>query len=381
MSPVLPCASPLIATRSEASVGPSTASSLQATWTNPSDILSLLLILGGDVIQRAVAQQAGDPYLPTPVVFSFGWVAYAFTAVLASVGENLLMPPAPDYPSVVLSTKHGYVRENHSWILGRLLRDYEGGWMPMAAKEKLKAMLHASGRNKAGLCISVFEAAEGREAGVPLRDIYWWSGYVVAALQLIVAAAAWAVLGDWETFLVVSVGTVLAFISGSLWQWRRERWCCRRQSRKTFVLMRGNGAQHAIVILGRGRGLDLEDLAGWTESSVASKSTKFINGGLLVCWIVLLLTVSGMKNDTWVLLAIGAAGMLHTIVVAGGSRRPEAFGLHLKFRESFVDRKVMKALSIAESKYPDVGRSMFPVFFPGGIAGEDPDWEVEAAEK
>jgi hypothetical protein len=40
--------------------------------TNPSDIFSVLLILGGDVVWRAIAQLAGPPV--TPVAFSFGTV-------------------------------------------------------------------------------------------------------------------------------------------------------------------------------------------------------------------------------------------------------------------------------------------------------------------
>jgi hypothetical protein len=39
-------------------------------WTNPGDVFSVLLILGGDVIGRALAQLAGSPV--TPVAFSFG---------------------------------------------------------------------------------------------------------------------------------------------------------------------------------------------------------------------------------------------------------------------------------------------------------------------
>jgi hypothetical protein len=41
-------------------------------WTNPSDIFSVLLLLGGgsDPVGRALAQLAGSPV--TPVAFSFG---------------------------------------------------------------------------------------------------------------------------------------------------------------------------------------------------------------------------------------------------------------------------------------------------------------------
>jgi hypothetical protein len=39
-------------------------------WTHPKDVFSVLLILGGDVVGRALAQLAGG-WL-TPVAFSFG---------------------------------------------------------------------------------------------------------------------------------------------------------------------------------------------------------------------------------------------------------------------------------------------------------------------
>lgn len=39
-------------------------------WKNPSDVFSVLLILGGDVVGRALAQLAGSAV--TPVAFSFG---------------------------------------------------------------------------------------------------------------------------------------------------------------------------------------------------------------------------------------------------------------------------------------------------------------------
>ncbi|XP_014554867.1 hypothetical protein COCVIDRAFT_103855 [Bipolaris victoriae FI3] len=43
---------------------------LKAQWHNSSDILSVLLIFGPDIVQRAVAQLAGR--IVTPVAFSFG---------------------------------------------------------------------------------------------------------------------------------------------------------------------------------------------------------------------------------------------------------------------------------------------------------------------
>lgn len=57
---------------------------LEAQWRNPGDILSVLLLVGPDVIKLAIAQLSGR--FITPVAFSFGWVAYAPAALLSSLG-------------------------------------------------------------------------------------------------------------------------------------------------------------------------------------------------------------------------------------------------------------------------------------------------------
>lgn len=57
---------------------------LQSQWHNPSDILSVLLLLGPEIVQSAIAQVAGRTI--APVAFSFGWTAYAFKALLGTIG-------------------------------------------------------------------------------------------------------------------------------------------------------------------------------------------------------------------------------------------------------------------------------------------------------
>jgi hypothetical protein len=60
---------------------------LAAQWKNPSDIFSVLLLLGPGVVKGAVAQLAGRRI--TPVAFSFGWVAHAANALLSAVGGTV----------------------------------------------------------------------------------------------------------------------------------------------------------------------------------------------------------------------------------------------------------------------------------------------------
>lgn len=43
---------------------------LRTQWTEPKDIFSILLLLGGDIVQRAFAQLVGTSI--APVAFSFG---------------------------------------------------------------------------------------------------------------------------------------------------------------------------------------------------------------------------------------------------------------------------------------------------------------------
>ena len=346
---------------------------LKLQWGNPRDILSLLLLVGGDILQQALAQQSGDS-LPTPVVFSFGWVGYAFTTLLSAVGSESLMPSPPAPSSIIFNTERGFPRTNESWILNRILRDYEKLWMPVQAKEKFQNMLKEAKVSKAGLCISVFKASKEGTAGVPRRDLYWVSGYVVALFQLGIAAIHWGISGEWEIFLLTAVGTGLAFTTGSLPPWRKERWSCRRNSKKTFVLSRGNGAQHVLVIQGAGRGLDLEDLATTSEKNGSSWRYTLTFAALAACWTVLLLSVSGIQSQSWILIAIGSIGMVHTIIVAGAPRRPEWFGIHLDYCEVFAERKVMAALQSAEIVFPGLGRSMLSIFFPGPLMEAEMRW-------
>ncbi|MCJ1233300.1 hypothetical protein MMC14_001255 [Varicellaria rhodocarpa] len=346
-------------------------SEVASQWADPSDILSLLLLVGGDVIQRAIAQLSGDPRMPTPVVFSFGWVAYTFTALLSAVGDNRLMPSAPDLQSVVINAKNGFVRTNKSWILGRVLRDYEKYWIPAEARRKLDLMLKKANRPKAGLCVSIFEADPKKTAGRPSRDLLWVVGYLVAIVQLVVAAIPWIIWNEWETFAVTAAGTTLAFVSASLPQWSVERWACRRHSTKTICLTEGNGAQHVLVIIGGSHGLDLEDLAGNTGDGNLPRMTRPILVILTLFWVGLLITVSGIHVHTWFLVAVGGLGMIYTILVAGAPRRPEAFGVFLKFKAVYVELRAMEALKAVENVYPGVGRSMLPTFFPGELDKEE----------
>lgn len=71
----------------------------------PGDIFSVLLILGGAVVQLALVSLCDD--ILTPLTFSSGSVAYAISAVLSAVGENRSVKPSPEVSLLDINLKSG----------------------------------------------------------------------------------------------------------------------------------------------------------------------------------------------------------------------------------------------------------------------------------
>lgn len=349
------------------------SSTIRATWENPSDTMTVLLIIGGDTVRQALAQLSG-PYV-VPVAFSFGWIGYSFNTLMSVVGNGRLMPP-PDYDAKLINSTNGFVRDNRSWVLGRLLRDFE---CPMEDDTALRA--------------TVFEASNASEAGVPVNDRYWLGGVFVIIVQLVVAAIPCIREDDWSILLITSAGTVLALFTGALPQWRFEKWACRRNTKKTLCLTGGNGTRNVMVIIGNGVGLDLEDLAAaesprllrrnerrtkhtLMDLPLAFRITQISCIALSVLWIILLITVTGLKQNTWFLLLVGGLGMGQNVVVAGARRKPSASGIHLKEVKEFKEHKVMHVLMDIEKEYPGTGSSLLSIFFPDekGLRRLEIDW-------
>jgi hypothetical protein len=386
-------------------------SELQAQWTNPGDILSLLLLIGGDIVQKALAQYVGVYIQPfkngprlflTPVAFSFGWAAYAFQSLMSVVGDNQLMPDKPDCQSIVVNCSNAYVRENDSWILGRILRDHESRYEVDKSQESIR--------------IDIFETTGKDER--PDIDAKWIFGWVVIVLQQVLAAAPWIRYGDWGCSLVTLCGTIGALITGALPQWSNEKWASRKLDKKKIVaLTRGNGRHHIMIFVNE------KGVSGWDLEAIASAAgegrveTRWMCGLLVIWWTLLLITVSGLKSHSWFLIGVGGVGMLQNIYFAGSKRQAGAFNIHYKphpthptiigrrlkgkpsdvpLSDLFPDDKnfhpatekiggVMGALMELESLYPKVGASLVTVFFPGSLTYDNGrfkfKWEKEFWKK
>ncbi len=373
----------------QSSNGASIADELRTQWSGPPDVLSILLLLGGDVVQASLAQLTASPVL-SPAVFSFGWVSYAVSALLAAVGDNRLMPLAPDYPCLVINGRSGYARENRSWIVSRVLRDFDFWKDPQVGVEErrvlgaLKAKLAAQGKHgvepRVPLSVSIYNVSAATPAGQSRPDFIYGVSFGVIALQFGLAAVPRALSGDWAILMVTGAGTALAWATAALPQWREEKvGACRRRSDKTCVVTAGNGSKDVLVIRGAGVGLDLEDLAAANARTAAA--TRVALCLLAVLWIALLVTVAGLKSDTWFLLAVGGVGTLQNILVAALPRRPAAYGLHLEYERTVCREKVMLTLQALEEIQPFLGRSLLDTFFPGEMREDEIKWWAEAKEK
>jgi hypothetical protein len=240
--------------------------------------------------------------------------------------------------------------------------------------------------NQAGLVVSVWAPSKTKEAGVPGKDLLFWSGLFVTVLQLGIAAIPLGVDGDWGVLMLTGSASVLCYATGALSQWKVEKWACRKldtRTKKNFVITRGNGAQHAVAVVADGHGLDLEDLA--TGFSKIDSPTITIGAQLStivfgIAWVALLITASGL-DSSWYLIAVGGIGMLQNIFVSGWKRTPEAYGVPLDFVEVVGEVKVMATLMELERRYEKLGRSMLGTFFPGDLReNEVREWDAIAAE-
>jgi len=234
-------------------------------------------------------------------------------------------------------------------------------------------------RKCAGLCISIFVTTH--RAGTDIvKDWVFYSGIFSIIVQLGISAIPLGLYGQWNILVITIWGTILALASGAIPQWKAEKWQC-RQRKKTVILTRGNGAQHAIVIIGSNEGgLDLEDLAD-SDGVRSSLSLRLYTVFLAVLWLVLLFTVSGVTQNSWFLLAVGGLGMVQNVLAAGAPRRPSAVGFHLELLEVIGHYRVMIALMKLEDKYPGVGANMVTTFFPGKLLEDEERFWKEKAEK
>ncbi|KAF5629780.1 hypothetical protein F52700_7527 [Fusarium sp. NRRL 52700] len=359
---------------------------LAQQWHNPSDVLSILLLLGPETVQLAIAQLSGR--LVTPVAFSFGWVAFSANALLAVLGDGQLMPQSEIRNLLVIGAKSQFIRQNNSWVVGRLFRDLDAAadremenremeHVPPVGSPHRPRFLpvsspspkgHGGKRSWEALRISVYKTVDDEHrGGVVSIDWIWIASWVSIAAQLSISIIPWALSEEaaWQPFFITASGTLLSLLSSSLPQWKQEKWASPRRGGSTVTLTRGNGYRHAITILGRqGIGLDIEILATGTRTTTAPILTRILSAAFAVLWLALLITVAGLSQQTWYVLGVGLLGSVQNIIASAVPRKPSALGFHLELVEILRGKSVSEVLKAAETKYPSVGASLLPIFFP-----------------
>ena len=360
---------------------------------NPTGILAVLLIIGGETVQKACAQLVAGLRLPygergtdnadqkyfsfTPVAFSFGWVGYAFSTLASAFSDGALMPVA-DVPGLVL-TVGGQWKNNENWVIGRLLRDLE-----MEHKRELEGQT-----KKGGMGIYFYKSKVG--AGKPNRDRIWWLFILAYAAQFGLAVGGPFLVHsadrrNWTVLMITAAGTALALLTGSMPQWGEEKFSARRVTKNSgqrYILTRGNGHAHVFVIevIKDAYFKNLDDMA--TRRPFRSSLTRVAIVVLAILWIFLLTIVGGLEEDGWFLLGIGLVGMAHNVLVANRKRLSAAHGLPLvpEGPDSVDLGSVFDALLEIEFGRDEGGRgigsALRPIFLPAGLK---PDQEKIWAE-
>lgn len=229
--------------------------------------------------------------------------------------------------TVVVDAVTGHSRTTRSWVINKLIsylddcvdkemkselvhpapRDVPPQKSPSPALPpvpKSKAVGITSHKPWEALRVSVYRIvvtpADRNNHGVPCIDWVWTSGFVTISIQIAISILPWVFKKNWIIFLVTIIGNLLALSGASLPQWTEEKWACPKGGGSTVTLTRGNGSRHASVILGeKGVGLDLEILARGTRTSSRTVLTRVFSPVLAVVWVILLITVSGIAQDTW----------------------------------------------------------------------------------
>ncbi|KAJ7124464.1 hypothetical protein C8R44DRAFT_783541 [Mycena epipterygia] len=334
---------------------------LRAQWTDPKDILAILTVIGGDIVHGALVQLcSSNPRHFTPVALSFGWVAYAFSAILLAIGSRRLTPE-PEISCTLIDVSSKYSRDIRSWVLSRLVRDYE-----------------FPGDTPRGLTVTFYHTQADKTMGVQDHDWVYWTGVAVIILQLAIASIPGALDGDWLILILTFGGLVLVQLQAALPQWKKELWAGRKIDKgdeEVVCLTRGNGSAFAMVIRSEGCGIRMSDMASGAE--VRHSSTIPGTLALAALWLIHLFCTSGLEANSWYSLLIGAIGMLQNALASGARRRPSALGIHLEKVKEVHNDKVFKALVEAEEVEKNVGVLLTDVYFPGILRPDEEMWKEE----
>ncbi|TQV91561.1 hypothetical protein IF1G_09627 [Cordyceps javanica] len=360
-----------------------TAGLLLKQFQNPAEITTILLLVGGDVVQKSVAQLAGCYDSFVPVVFSYGWVSYVFTLLTNAIARNGSFAP-PDYPGVLVNLRSGDRRSLQSWVLARLLRDLEQSIDPRGR------IASADTTDRPGLFIATYQIDETKMPDEPrvrpkMRRQQWLLFFAALLTQLVIAAVPMMPTPhrkepNFYVLLITVAGNILSLLTAGLQSSRDQKYGAHGstlQCKDIFALTKGNGHNIAIVILpdtfdsGRANQCKshLPHLDSMAEASYRpTRANRIWTVVLSFLWVLLLLVIGGSTADNWNLAAVGAVGMAYAAYVGSSVRRPEDHGIPLErasAKWTVQNDKAMLALIDLEERIPGAGYMLRSEFFTG----------------
>lgn len=292
----------------------------------------------------------------------------------------------------MVNTYTGRVHTNMSWLLGRLLRNHEYWKQSLIEEAKRKRtdvvqvqeiVDNVEREKDAELTVYVYtETHRRKRSWKDSHDWVWISGVVVTLLQLGIAAIPVGLYREWEILAITAAGICLAFatgfVNGAASRPRKRPTLKQLTGRKkkmkegeekneprTYVLTEGPNANLVVMIKSNEKGTDLEEFARVTDEG--KNSTIFESAILLVLWVGLLITITGLKTKTWFVVAIGAIGMLQNIVLAGAPRKFVAFGMSLELDTVIQEKNAYATLLELNDQIPYAGLKVMRLFYPGTL--------------
>lgn len=300
-----------------------TAEALAGQWGNPTDISTTLMIIGGDIVQKALAQGTGLWYF-TPVCFSFGWVSYAFIAlVIIAVQFGLAVGP------IVL-----YEEWDIMMIIavGTFLAQIAGS-LPQWRAEKLP------NRQRRAEVYALTQGNGSREVVV--------------------------IFGKGECLDLEELATLTNPRGGKLWEkFTGDNMLTAPQ----FKGVKGRGsAPRTDSELCKSRKSYGLPLGFWL--------TRIVVTVQLILWLLLLVNVSTPRESNWFLLGIGAIGMFQNSISAGSECDPKHRNIPVHKVNTIRSQKVMDGIMDFEVTY-GLGKPLLHEFFPGDLQEDEKDWSA-----
>ena len=304
-----------------------------------------LMLVGGEIVELAFAKSLGL----SPVPFSFGWLQYLTRKFCTTVeGKSV------SNGTMLINVKSGYTRNNQSWILNQIFKDWQQRTPPRSSlnveifKVVKPSVYHtfpevvAYGTVLIQLWLSVSAALDGRRS---------------ATLPLVV--------------LAIFFNSIINALAGNL----KDRFGVQalHGKSKAVILTPGNGSRHAMVITDDdGVGVDLEQLAMAVppQSNRVAKLTGTFLTGFVVAFIF------SMAPPDRSLVRAAFVGFLYNMWLAF---QPASYGVDLDSVTTVAaeNSKVFHILIKLEEERAGAGLSLVPIFFPGELREDEKLWVEE----